>query len=117
VTHRDPLLQSYEETIPGQFRVLQSFEVHQATEKEAAPEVQVTIRLQSVKDARLLKLKFEGVRDLRLIQPDWSLLELPVLEIHSIRERQMEGLNYEVRESDNDTVAFTCRTFSVLVES
>lgn len=116
MSQRDPLLQKYDETLPGRFRVVRRIEVQQEIEGKVSPNVRVIISLQSAKDNRLLTLGFEGVQNLRLVQPEWTLFEMPVLEIQSIRERQMEDLNYEVRETDNDTVAFSCRTFSILVE-
>ena len=63
-----------------------------------------------------LVLSFEGVRKLRILQADWSVLQFPLLEFRDIRSRQLEGLGYEVVDNEDGVLSFMCKDFAFQVE-
>lgn len=61
-----------------------------------------------------LSLAFFGVRELVLRQPHLSELHIGVLKINSIRDRQWDGLNYQVADSEKEILSFLCLDFDVI---
>jgi hypothetical protein len=60
-----------------------------------------------------LNVTFEGVRNLKI--ENIEHMDVLVLDITSIRERQLEGLNYQVVENEEDAISFLCRDFKAFV--
>ena len=56
-----------------------------------------------------LILNFQGVRNIRFTA---SQLAQPLLEIRDVSSQQWDGVSYEVRDVENDTISFLCRDFS-----
>jgi len=55
---------------------------------------------------------FSGVRNLKYITDSFSVLYFSFLEIVSVEDRQWEGINYQVFESEQDSdFSFYCREF------
>jgi hypothetical protein len=59
-----------------------------------------------------LYLNFEGISDFHLNLSN-SMLQFPLLEITSIRDRQWSGVNYQVAETEFDLLSFYCESFTV----
>jgi hypothetical protein len=59
-----------------------------------------------------LILTFQGVRNVRLAA---ARLVQPLLEIRDTSGQQWEGVRYEVRDRENDTIYFLCNDFSASV--
>ena len=56
-----------------------------------------------------LILNFQGVRNIRFTAVG---LAQPLLEICDVSNQQWDGVSYEVRDRENDTISFLCRDFS-----
>ena len=92
-----------------------------ALEQEAGAEritvtLRLTLRPASSQDPRRLRLTFHGVRELTLEQPEWSVFNLPKIEILTVQDRGSEGLHYLVRETEGDILSFYCGSFEAVVE-
>ena len=59
-----------------------------------------------------LVLGFEDVRNLRFAAEG---LVQPLIEIKDVSAQQWDGVTYEVRDREHDTIFFLCRDFSALV--
>lgn len=113
----DPLVKRYHALSPGEFGFLESFELRQSVQPEDWSGFTLVLRLRSLTtpDAKCLRLEFGRVRDLR-IGPLEGLLGYFV-EIRSIRDRQLEDMNYEVVESEYNAFSFFCQSFTAVTES
>jgi hypothetical protein len=68
------------------------------------------LQLTSSKDIESeLVMHFEGVRNLRFTADG---VAQPLLEIKDVSARQWDGVTYEVRDREHDTICFLCRDFS-----
>lgn len=56
-----------------------------------------------------LKLKFDGVRELKIGDLD-GLLKI-FINLRDISENQMEGIRLKVKEDENDLFSFYCQDF------
>jgi hypothetical protein len=119
MTNDELRIQAYYALKQIDFPVLHSLDIRQVRTPGSPVEVSLRILLGRVEDpgGMYLTLSFSGVRDARIKQPEIGLFELPVIEISSIRERQWEGLNYCVRESEDDTLSFLCGSFEAFLTS
>lgn len=63
----------------------------------------------------LKTLLLSGVVNFRLV-PWSSFVKFPFIEIKAIDDRQWEHLQYEVQETENNTLSFLCRDFEASVE-
>ena len=59
-----------------------------------------------------LVMSFRDVTNLRF---EAAGMVQPLLEVRDISERQWEGVKFEVRDSENETISFLCRDFSFSV--
>ncbi|HEY3266218.1 MAG TPA: hypothetical protein VGM37_04780 [Armatimonadota bacterium] len=66
-------------------------------------------------DPRRLHLAFHGVRNLRIAQPEGAMLSGLYLDIRDIRNRQWEGIAFEVVETEEDVIHFICRSFEARI--
>ena len=55
-------------------------------------------------------LTFVDVTQLEIQQPQLSLFQSGFIEIRSIRDRQWEGINYDVKSEEGE-LSFLCRSF------
>ena len=109
----DPLLVEYHALHPTRFPIVERLELRQQLSLGGAPpslELYLEMCSESGDQSGRLLFRFSGVTGLRLSH-QYSLLQLPLLEIRSIKERQWEGLNYKVRGSDEQILSFYCRDF------
>jgi len=87
--------------------------------EDSGNSVEVTIELVRPRSAHKaggsLTLRFEGVRNLKVDQGSWSLMQFPLLEIRDIRARGWEGLAYQVVDNEHGVLSCACK--DVLVES
>ena len=65
-------------------------------------------------DSRQVILSFHGVAGLRFT-PGNNALDLSLLEIYSIKDRQWENIKYKVAETEDELLSFFCADFSVTV--
>ncbi len=70
------------------------------------------ISLRDGEDRAELSLRFLGVRNIRFTAAG---LMQPLLDIRDVSDQQWDGVSYEVRDRENDTIYFLCRDFSVSV--
>jgi hypothetical protein len=115
VTLPDHLLDLYYTLRPRNFGFLEVFALNQAVQAESAADLLLTVKLRSslVIESACLDLQFKGVRNLRFQSSD-GLVRLFV-DITSIRERQMEKLNYSVAEIQERSFSFLCESFTARV--
>lgn len=98
----------------GQARILKRLEWSAPT---AAPDYapQLSLHMASAHDYESeLVLHFECVRSFRFSA---SGIEQPLLEVRDISSQQWDGVNYEFRDSENDTMLFLCRDFRASIEN
>jgi len=116
MTSTDTSLDQYYRLGPADFGFLQCLELRQSVIPKEWSGFTLTLRLRSstLPDARTLVLTFSGVQDVHIGSLEGLLRYF--LEIHPIRERQMEGLNYKVVEKEHGTFSFFCRSFVPVLE-
>lgn len=74
--------------------------------------LEVELRAVDKLDTRRLLLFFAGVRNLKLIPSECSIIHFSSIEVYSIAERGWEDINYKVFESEQDAeLSFICREF------
>jgi hypothetical protein len=56
-----------------------------------------------------------GVRNLRFTQPWTSDMKLHWLSVTDVRDRQLEGIGFEVVDFERDWLSFTAATFTAEV--
>ncbi len=64
-----------------------------------------------------IHLRFTGVQDLRI--KDWpsGQVEVPGFEVFDIRERQLEGFSWQIRDYEEDVIGFFCRDAEIVSAS
>ncbi len=113
MTQVDETIASYSALRPINFHDLERLEVRQG-KRDGVQEIilEIELRARNATDNRRLLLTFTGVTEFKYFPP--NVFAFSSLEIISIRDRQWEGLNYRVFESEQDTdFSFFCRDFSV----
>ncbi len=109
----DEAIASYYALRPTNFHDLERLEVRQnAFDGAWETVIEIELRPKDTADSRRLVLSFKGVRNLKYIPASLSVLCFSFLEIVSAQDRQWEGVNYHVFESEQDTdFSFLCREF------
>ncbi len=77
--------------------------------------LRLVLYLRSIRDSAVgseLVLDFQNVRNLRFAAAG---LVQPLIEIKDVSAQQWEGVTYEVRDGEHDTIVFLCRDFSASV--
>ena len=113
----DVLIDQYYALKPAEFGFLESLELSRSVQPEECTGFTLKLRLLSstLPKAKCLTLEFRGVRD--LCMGSFEGLHRLFLEIISIREHQMEGLNYRVVEGEVNTFSFYCGDFIATVDA
>ncbi len=107
-------IQQYVALRPIRFNLMSRFEWTSAPLAEEYSQ-QLLILLTSLRDdeSRVeLVLNFQGVRNIRFAAVG---LVQPLLEIRDASSQQWDGVGYEVRDVETDTISFLCRDFSAVL--
>jgi len=118
MTDKDIKIEHYYALKPVDFSVLERLELSQTVPPQQTPsDLSLNIVLHSPRrtDKRRLCLSFDGVVNFSLV-PWSSFVQFPLIEIRAIGDRQWEHLQYEVRETENNTLSFVCRDFDASIE-
>ena len=109
---RSPLtiIDQYLAAKPREFPIVRIFELRQHLPQADVPSLDLVLELgRTDGGARRLRMTFLGVVQLRLVQPSLSAFTIDYLEIADVTARQLEGLRYEVKDAEEDALAFSCR--------
>jgi hypothetical protein len=107
-------IQQYVALKPIRFNLMSRFEWINTPVAEGYSR-QLSIHLTSLRDdeSRLeLVLNFQGVRNIRFAAVG---LAQPLFEIRDASSQQWDGVSYEVRDVETDTISFLCRDFSAVL--
>ena len=112
--HDDAAISVYYSLHPTEFYWLDVLEIRQVgTLVSCEIVVKIELLAKNKMNNRRLVLSFEGVREWNFIPSEFSVVTFSFIEIIPIRERKLEGLNYRVFETEQDTtLSFLCRDFS-----
>jgi len=103
----DAHVENYHSLKPGQFCNLHRFELQQTDERHQT----LILELNDKAEGRQITLAFEGIISLEFLPRGFQPTPL-YLEIVWIRERQWEGINYQVFNTEQDVrLSFYCRSF------
>ena len=106
----------FHELDPRRFAILDRFALTQAVASPPAGALSLALDLRSEQDGLgVLHLAFEGIRELKIDWPSWSLIKTDVIEISDVSDRGMEDLRFRVHEGAG-MFAFYCRGFSVTID-
>lgn len=107
----DAHIEYYTSLKPFQFNQLRRFELKQAKESQT-----LILDLENETETHQLTLTFEGIHGLEFLPRGFQPIPL-YLEIVSIADRQWEGMNYQVFNSEQDvSLPFYCRYFQANVQ-
>lgn len=113
MTDDEKAISAYQALNPTLFDILDRFDLSQHYFPDQRHELSLELWLRMYEneydDPRRLRLSFAGVRSLRTTFQGFMLL--PRIDIRSIRDYQWEYLKYEVKDAENDTFSFFCRSF------
>jgi hypothetical protein len=111
-------IMEYIDLNPRQFRVLKSLCVTQGVDSAIGvmeQQIHLVLALNETYRGQMLYLDFVGVRDLRINQPEWSLVVIPYLEItESPTPGSFQG-PITVLDPEEGIIVFTCRDFLAAV--
>lgn len=111
-------IQAYYDLRPVQFSVLHSLAIYQGMGPDRVFEQRVCIVLDRLNDEKCeqLYLDFDGVRNLRFQQPDWSEISLNHIEIITVADDSNMKNSFRVRDTSQDSIiSFDCRQFEANV--
>lgn len=116
MTKSDEVIDKYWSFNPRLFSILDRLEMYQkSTGESPAHMLSLKIWLRASEDEsddlRRLYLSFDTVSELK-INPR-SFIQIPVLDIVSIKEYQWEGLKYRVADTEENQLSFYCKQFEV----
>jgi hypothetical protein len=66
-------------------------------------------------DRARMTLRFQRVRNLRIVQPWMTMFQIGGLRIRSVKADQLEGINYQVSEPEYESIAFVCSDFECVL--
>lgn len=111
IIQTDSHIEHYVSLKPYHFNHLRRFDLKQAEEYQT-----LILELEDETESGLLTLTFEGIHELGFLPRGFQPIPL-YLEIVSIVERQWEGMNYQVFNSEQDVkLSFYCRHFRASVQ-
>jgi hypothetical protein len=99
---------------PRRFGFMERLELWRYSLPDDSPGLALTLIMSGATPARL-RLDFQNVRDLKIGRLEHNLTWF--LEIRSIRDHQLEELNYRVVESEEDSISFYCADFQARLAS
>lgn len=116
MTDAGSTIAAFHELKPLRFAILARFEVSQTGTVASATGLRLVLQLRSEDEGfGCLHLVFEGVRDLKIDWPPWSLVKTDVIDISDLSDRGLEDLSFRVAEGAG-MFAFSCREFTARVE-
>jgi len=62
------------------------------------------------KGAKSISAEFSGVSNLRIEDFGGGMTQLLLLVVEDIRDKQLDRLNYQIRELERNSISFMCRT-------
>lgn len=80
-------------------------------------QVQLVLGLDETLQGEMLYLDFVGVRDLRINQPEWSLIVISLLEIVESQILDCPQGVFAVADPEEGFISFLCRDFFVVAGS
>ncbi len=97
----------------SRFPIVKRIELTQCLpEREGGSALRLTMELTtSDGDKGSMILTFDNVRQLRLLQSNWSVIQAPLLEIKDISSRQWENMVYEIVDREHGVFSFCCSDF------
>jgi hypothetical protein len=99
---------------PAEYPTLATIQLVQHLSADHVPSLDVVLELAHRRDpSRVLRVRFIGVLNLCLRQPNWSLFDLAPLEINDVSSDQCEGIRFRVRESENDALSLLCADIDI----
>lgn len=105
---------------PTQYSVVESFLLGQGFNSENEMKQTISIVMKKTLDSpskEALRLNFYGVRNLKLNQPDWSLISIPHVEIMLGRDVPGCTEQFYVRDpSQEQVIRFSCDDFQAGTE-
>jgi len=109
-------INNYYSLHPAAFGIVDVIELRQSPSSDNTPaELIMEIQLRHDQNDSRLRLSFADVKQVMIRQPSWSLFQVGLIDIRSIKERQWENINYEVK-SEDDEISFLCRSFEASLE-
>jgi len=111
----DPMLARFRDMHQTRFPVVLSMEflqTHVSEELGYSLALVVTLSPLSGANSAVIKLSFEGVRNLSFTPGTAMPILLTRLTINRVSHWQWEGVGYEVKEIEDDTISFICRDFT-----
>ena len=104
-------IDNYYSLNPAAFGIVGVIELRQLLPPANTPtELMMEIELWQDQNDSRLRLSFADVKRVIIRQPPWSLFQVGLIDIRSIRDRQWENINYEVKSEDEE-ISFLCRSF------
>ncbi len=101
-----------------EFRLIEkmSFQVVEGPDRPVQ-ELELQMRTERRDPAARIRLRFIGVHKLRI--EDWPPGEVSLgsFEILDIRDRQLEGLNWQIQDYEQDAISFFCRNVEIVSAS
>ncbi len=95
------------------FKVVSKISIVQTTQFDRTPEIDLEVDLQPIQLAsKRLRIQFVCVRIMRIVQPSLSLFTVPLLTIKLIDDRQWEGLRYQVKDEEEESLSLVCKDFN-----
>ena len=111
-------IEEYYSLKPARFRVLKSATLTQAIDPSAG-EMQQHLALILASDdgvgEEMLHLELFGVRNLKLRQPEWSLVTLSNVEIIEAPPASKYDRRYVVLDAEEDIISCSCDDFRAVV--
>ena len=119
MSREDTEIEQYYSLRPTDFHDIERVEIRQTNASGTmSVTLQIELRAKEVADTRRLILSFRGVKNLTFIPSEVSVLYISFLQIVSTENRQWEGVNYRVFESEQDAeFSFFCQDFDAEVRS
>jgi hypothetical protein len=117
----DTLIKRYHDLGGIKFKILSRMEMVADQSVPLSEEIgQVTLMLELMtinNDDTKLRLIFRGVKDLRFIPLQGSIIYFSQLKITNIDDKQWENVTYKVSEQEDNTLYFLCSSFEATVFS
>ena len=113
--HEDSETTAYYTLKPHKYSVLESLELKQIADHASGFDLFLRLSSSSTAIPESLHIKFEGIRELNVGSIDRLRVRHLQIDIRSIREDQLENLNYKVIENEENVFSFLCNRFEASI--